>query len=181
MLALRASYRDIKQSWDATISKASQGVIKEVMNMILINQRVMSFTPADWGELADYKGLQDKSMQENQVKIDELIGELEIVMTGLTNIVERLRGDLDSESLKVNLVSHRPELVKGYLNQLYQAYKTELELRQQIFDDLKSRKYQDATYEVITTVTAIWSGKCYTNDRSLEHIEKFINFESSSH
>lgn len=179
MQALRASYRDIKQSWDATITKASQGVIKDVMNEILINQRVMSFLPADWGELADYRGLQDKLIEQNELKINGLINDLEVVMTGLKNIVERLKGELESENLKANLTSHRPELVRGYLDQLYQAYKTELDLRQQIFDDLKSRKYHDATYEVITTVTAMWSGKCYTNTRSLEHIEKFINFEST--
>lgn len=181
MLALRASYRDIKQSWEATIAKASQGVIKEIMNQILINQRVMSFLPSDWGELSDYKGLQDNLVRENEIKIDELIIELEAVVGGLSNIVARLQECLDIEKIKEVVVSTRPELIEQYVGQLYQAHKTELDLRQQIVSDLKSRKYNDASYEVITTVTAIWSGRCYTNDRSLEHVEKFINFECTSH
>ena len=50
------------------------------------------------------------------------------------------------------------------------AYSRELQLRRRILADLLAMKYANAAYDVIVTVTAMWTGRCYTNERAIGHI-----------
>ena len=178
MNVFKSSYRDAKIEWDAIVTKSGQEVLKNVMNMIILWQRILSFHPDEWGELADYQGLRDKLLMENKKKIVELAKELDTSILGMENILRKFKDALERID-KCDLDSKGKERLDSYLGQLLDAYTKELELRKTIVEDLKSSKYLEAEYEVIVTLTAIWTGKCYTNQRAIGHLEQILDIELS--
>jgi hypothetical protein len=180
MNSFLSRYRSVKSSWSATVDKSSQGPIKKLMNGLLWGQRISSFDPSEWGDLSDFVGLQDELQKANAARIDETVGELLPVVSALESIVNELRDIIAAIDPTTPLYSMKSDLLRPYLEQLAAAYVTELRLRRQIVSDLLTHKFDEAPHDVITTITAMWSGRVYTNDRAIGHIEKFLEFEAAA-
>jgi hypothetical protein len=180
MQTFLARYRAVKSAWSAAVDKSSQGPIKTLMNGLLWGQRISSFDPSEWGELSDFAGLQNGLQKANPVRIGGAAGELSPVVAVLESIANGLRDMIAAIDPAIPLYSMKPELLRPYLDQLAAAYANELRLRKQLVSDFLAHKFDEAPYDVITTVTAMWSGRVYTNDRAIGHIEKFLEFEAST-
>ena len=162
---LKSGYRDVKLNWGAIISSTGQGPLKNAMNAVILGQRTRTQHPDEWGELADYAGLQEKIVTENARRILDAAKELEIALEGMQALVDRLK-----ENVEKFIESDAPESSEPQLSQLVSTYSRELQLRRRILADLLAMKYANAAYDVIVTVTAMWTGRCYTNERAIGHI-----------
>ena len=178
MDGLRNKYRDVKLGWGATIT-GSVDALKNAMNMIILRQRTRTFHPDEWGEISDYAGLSDKVVSQCEEKVITAAKELQKVVDGLQSLVDRL--EVEIEQAKENdMATFPPGRADAYLRELVDAYSRELRLRRQISEDLMALRYKEADYDVIVAITAMWTGRSYTNERAIGHIERFIEIEATA-
>jgi hypothetical protein len=161
------------------MEKSSESAFKEVMNHVLWRERVMAFDPEEWGELAEFQGLQEKLLEASKIEIERRIDGVGETVSGLANLFARLEKLLSEGSANAELVSMERPQFEAHLQELRLAYLQELEIRRRIFENLKSMRYIQAPYDVIVAITAMWSGKAYINDRAIGHVEKFLEHEAS--
>lgn len=173
-------YRDVKSKWNATIDASSQGDLKDVMNKLIWNQHILSFDQNEWGQLSNFTGLQKKLVDANKAKIIEKANNLQLTISGLQTCFDKLKASVECISTITLLYSMKPEQLVQYSSELLTAYEKELNLKKIIVKDLQTMKYINSPYEVIMTITAMWSDKVYTNDRAISHIESLLDFEVQS-
>lgn len=173
-------YRLIKSNWSALIDESAQNSLKEVMNKIIWAQHIQSFDPNEWGQLSNFTGLQKKIYETNKTNIIEAAEKLQETIKALQDNFDKLKFEVTNLSLITQLFSTKPEILVKQANEIIQAYGNELKLKKQIVDGLLSLKYLNSPYEVIVTLTAMWSDKIYTNDRAISHFEKLLDFEAQS-
>ena len=175
------NYKTITSQWCTQIRESSQGIIKTVMNQIIFNQHLDSFEPSEFGELSDFSGLQEKMMEQNKNEIVENFDQLYQSLATFESILNDLKTNIDTIiGLNPKLSSIPQDKLKTFLSSLLEAFSTEFEMRKGIVEDLTNGIHLNSPYDVIVTVTAAWSGRPFTNDRTLSHIEKFLAFESEA-
>ena len=119
-------------------------------------------------------------MGPNKDKIIEKANNLQLTISSLQACLDKLKTSVKCVSEITLLYSMKPEQLIQYSEELYKAYEKELNLKKIIVNDLQTLKYINSPYEVIMTVTAMWSDKVYTNDRAISHIESLLEFEVQS-
>lgn len=173
-------YKDIKSKWNATIDASAQGDLKDVMNKLIWNQHIQSFDSKEWGQLSDFTHLQKKLTEANKEKIIEITKNLQLTISGLQDCYDKLKASVECIPAITLLYSIKTEQLIQYTNELLTSYEKELNLKKKIVDGLLTMKYINSPYEVIVTITAMWSDKVYTNDRAISHIESLLDFEVQS-
>ncbi|EAX91780.1 hypothetical protein TVAG_142640 [Trichomonas vaginalis G3] len=174
-------YKSLKSQWYTQINATAQGIIKIIINQIIFGQHIDSFEPSEFGELSDYANLQEMLKYENDMEIMKSIEELPKTIEIFQGIYDELKTTIDSivQSHPV-IKSADPDDFPKYVYPLLDAFKTELDIRKGIVQDISSGFHNNSPYDVLVTVTAVWSGRPYTNDRSLAQYEKFFEYESGA-
>lgn len=175
------TYKSLKSQWITQVNETSQGIIKNIVNKIIFQQHLDSFEESEFGELADFTGLQDKLVEKNKGEIIEMLEDLQKSVLVFENIINKMKQEIDSIiGFNPKLVSAPQGKLNNYLNPLLEAYQEEYKMRKGIVEDISSGFHMSSPYDVLVTITAAWSGRPYTNERALAEIEKFMDFEAGS-
>ena len=173
-------YKSLKSRWNHIIDDASKGVMQKALNQIIWIQHVQSFENSEWGELCDFNGLQENILLEGQKKYNEVINELPQIIESLEIVLNLLEENINTLGNTNPLLSASEDKMEDYMRQLFTAYDTELKLRKKIVTYLQSCDVLFVPYDIVVTLSSMWSGKLYTNDRMIGHIEKMFDFEVSA-
>jgi hypothetical protein len=149
------------------------------MNAILWGERVQAFTPSEWGALSSFANLQDKLLKATLISLTASLSDLSPVLSVLESHVSSLRTAIAAIDGSQAFISMKATNVGAFLQGLVTAYESELELRRRIYADLQNHVFDAAPYDVIVTVTALWSGRPCTNARAIGHFERFVEFEAA--
>lgn len=173
-------YRTIKREWRTAVDTSAQESIKNIVNSLIYHQHIQSFEIAEWGELSDFGGLCEALQVPNMKKIEEQAQNLYQVLSVFDSIIGKLEKLIESAKETILLIYSMPlEKFLDYNQQMLEAYQKELKLRKIIVEELVSLKHLQSPYEVLVTITAMWSSKLYTSDITLGPIEKLLDFEVS--
>lgn len=171
-------YRNLKLSYINLIHETSKDIIREHINSLIFSQRIKSFSEQDFGDFSNYSNFQERFLSINQEETKKLTGDLNSVISKFETLYEEILELFNSENYS-NIGFSLNDDSNYHKNKILDGYKTDLELRKTIVNDLISEAHSNSPYEVLVTLLPMWSSSIYINDRVLSSSEKLFEYEAS--
>lgn len=165
--------------WDHIVSDSSKTVMQTLLNQILWAHHVCSFERAEWGELTDFCGVQERLLDECHRRVQLSAAQLPAIVDSLQEVHDALIRSIDALGSDTPLLSAAEAQACTFTGALRDAYDNELRLKRRVAEFLTGCDYLSLPYEVVVAVGDMWSSRVYTNKRMVGHVEKFFEFEAN--